>query len=446
MLTGLKILVVGSGGREHALAWALSRSPQVGQIFVAPGNGGTEWDANPNAKGLQPLAESRNVPIAAEDIAELKAFARREKIDLTVVGPEVPLSMGIVDQFQAAGLQVFGPTQAAARLEASKAFAKDFMKQHGIPTAEYGVFSEFEAAREFVQHFGKPVVVKADGLAAGKGVIVCDTAAEAEDALRRILIDKEFGAAGETVVIEERLEGEEISNLMFTDGKQIVAMPTARDHKRAYDGDQGPNTGGMGAYAYTRNADDEFEIAEENYAQVTHPTIEGLQQAGTPYTGVLYAGLMITADGPMVLEFNCRFGDPETQVILPLLQADLVDILNACIDGELTSSLVYEKYEERTAATVVLAAPGYPGSYPKRLPISGLDSITDENVIVFHAGTTQKDGQLVTNGGRVLNVTAIGKTLDEALQRAYAAIEHIHFEGMHYRKDIGRTGVKQHDR
>ncbi|MBZ0284219.1 MAG: phosphoribosylamine--glycine ligase [Anaerolineae bacterium] len=444
-MTGLKILVVGSGGREHALAWSLSRSPQVGQVFVAPGNGGTEWAANPNAKGLQPCAKSKNVPIAAENIVELMAFAQREKIDLTVVGPEVPLSMGIVDQFQAAGLRVFGPTQAAARLEASKAFAKDFMKQHSIPTAEYGVFAEFEVARQFVHDFGRPVVVKADGLAAGKGVIVCDTVEEAEDALRRILIDKEFGAAGETVVIEERLEGEEISNLMFADGKQIVAMPTARDHKRAYDGDQGPNTGGMGAYAYT-HVSNEFEIAEENYDRVTRPTIDGLQQAGTPYIGVLYAGLMITPDGPKVLEFNCRFGDPETQVILPLLQTDLVDILNACIDGKLTSNLVYEKYEERTAATVVLAAPGYPGSYPKGLPISGLKNITDENVIVFHAGTTQKDGQLVTNGGRVLNVTAVGSTLDEALQRAYAAIEHIHFDGMHYRKDIGRTGVKQHDR
>lgn len=446
MLTDLKILVVGSGGREHALAWAMARSPQVKQVFVAPGNGGTEWPANPNAKGLQPRATSQNVPIAAEDIAGLIAFAQREKIDLTVVGPEVPLSMGIVDQFQAAGVRVFGPTQAAARLESSKAFAKDFMKQNRIPTAVYGVFTEFQAAREFVQNFGKPVVVKADGLAAGKGVIVCDTVAEAEDALRRILIDKEFGAAGKTVVIEERLDGEEISQLLFTDGKQIVGMPSARDHKRAYDGDEGPNTGGMGAYAYTRNADDEFEIAEENYLQITRPTIDGMQKLGTPYCGVLYAGLMITADGPQVLEFNCRFGDPETQVILPLLQTDLVDILNACIDGKLTPSLVYEKYEERVAATVVLASPGYPGSYPKGLPISGLDSITDENVIVFHAGTAQKDGQLVTNGGRVLNVTAVGDTLDEALERAYAAIQHIHFEGMHYRKDIGRTGIKQHDR
>lgn len=443
MLTELKILVVGSGGREHALAWALSRSPQVGRVFVAPGNGGTEWAANPQAKGLQPRAASQNVPIPAEDIAGLKAFATQENIGLTVVGPEVPLSMGIVDQFQAVGLRVFGPTQAAARLEASKAFAKDFMKQHGIPTAAYGVFTEFEAAREFVHQFGKPVVVKADGLAAGKGVIVCDTAEEAETALSRIFIDREFGNAGTSVVVEERLDGEEMSVLAFCDGKSASIMPLARDHKRVFDHDQGPNTGGMGAYSSLELGNS--DLLQEIQSSIFEPTLNGMRAAGIPYIGVLYAGLMHTPHGVKTLEFNCRFGDPETQVILPRLHDVLTDILNTCIERKL-SDLFEISERNKISATIVLASPGYPGSYPKGLPISGLDSITDENVIVFHAGTARKDGQVVTNGGRVLNVTAVGDTLDEALERAYAAIQHIHFEGMHYRKDIGRTGVKQHDR
>lgn len=439
-MSDLKILVVGSGGREHALAWALSRSPRTKQVYVAPGNAGTEWAENPNATGLQPRAASQNVAIAAEDIPALLHFAEQEQIDLTVVGPEVPLSMGIVDTFQAAGLQIFGPTKAAAQLESSKAFAKQFMKQHGIPTAEYGTFIDFEAARQFVHDFGKPVVVKADGLAAGKGVIVCDDAAQAEDALRRIILDQEFGAAGGTVVVEERLEGEELSVLAFCDGKTATVMPPARDHKRVFDHDEGPNTGGMGAYC-DESSQLTPHLLDEINATVFKPAIDGMAKNGTPYVGVLYAGLMLKGQKIKVLEFNCRFGDPETQVILPRLHSgtDLNYMLGASLDGNLM--LRPANWDSEAVATVVLTSPGYPGSYPKGLPISGLDDVPDD-VIVFHAGTTKKDGQVVTNGGRVLNVTAVGDTLEDALNRAYAGIEKIHFEGMHYRKDIGRTGVK----
>lgn len=440
-MTERSILVIGSGGREHALAWALSRSAGVEQVYVAPGNGGTEWPANSSPVGLQPRAASQNVPIPAEDIPVLIDFARQHSIDLTVVGPEVPLSMGIVDQFQAAGLRVFGPTQAAAQLESSKAYAKAFMQQHGIPTAAYGAFTDFESARQFVHNFGKPVVVKADGLAAGKGVIVCDTAEEAEAALRRIFVDQEFGAAGASVVVEERLEGEEMSVLAFCDGKSASIMPLARDHKRVFDGDQGPNTGGMGAYSSLELADD--ALLREIQKTIFEPTLKGMSVAGTPYIGILYAGLMLTPSGIKTLEFNCRFGDPETQVILPQLINDLTGLLNACIDGRL-DDLFTIGWNEKPCATIVLASPGYPGNYPKGLPITGLDSIADENVIVFHAGTAKTEGQTITNGGRVINVTAIGDTLDEALERAYAAVQRIHFEGTHYRRDIGRTGVKQH--
>jgi len=444
-MTDLKVLVVGPGGREHALAWALARSPRVGQVFVAPGNAGTEWPENTKTGKWEPHAPSQNVPIAAEDIPGLLQFAEQQQIDLTVVGPEVPLSMGIVDDFQAAGLRIFGPTRAAAQLESSKAFAKNFMKQHGIPTAEYGAFTDFEQAREFVHDFGKPVVVKADGLAAGKGVIVCDDVAQAEDALRRIMLDKEFGAAGGTVVIEERLEGEELSVLAFCNGKTFKLMPLARDHKRVFDGDKGPNTGGMGAYTLN-SIDDHLEqsqtITDVNW-KVIRRTLEGMNEIGTPYEGVLYVGLIKTSDGIRVLEFNCRFGDPETQVILPLL-GDLCsfeELLSGCIEGFRKWHL--DSWFGNVSVTIALTSPGYPGSYPKGLPISGLEDVP-EDVIVFHAGTAKKDGQVVTNGGRVLNVTAMGDTLEEAVSRAYAGVERIHFEGMHYRRDIGRTGVRQH--
>lgn len=441
-MSGLKLLVVGGGGREHALAWALSRSPRVERVFVAPGNAGTEWPENAHATGLQPRAPSQNVPIPAEDIPALLRFAENEQIDLTVVGPEVPLSMGIVDDFQAAGLRIFGPTRAAAQLESSKAFAKAFMKQHGIPTAEYGAFTDFEAARAFAHDFGKPVVVKADGLAAGKGVIVCDDVAEAEDALRRIMLHNEFGAAGGTVVVEERLEGEELSVLAFCDGKTAVLMPAARDHKRVFDGDEGPNTGGMGAYSDETSPLTPHLLHEIN-TTIFKPVLAGMAENGTPYIGVLYAGLIFKGKKAKVLEFNCRFGDPETQVILPRLHWDteLNYMIAACLDG----NLMYREanWNSEAVATIVISSPGYPGDYPKGLPISGLADVP-EDVIVFHAGTAKQNGQVVTNGGRVLNVTAMGSTLEEAVSRAYAGVEKIRFEGMHYRRDIGRKAVGQH--
>ncbi len=432
-MNNLKVLVVGSGGREHALAWSLARSSQVEQVYVAPGNAGTEWAENPNAIGLQPRAVSLNVPIAAEDIPALQQFALDNAIDLTVVGPEVPLSMGIVDDFQAAGLRIFGPTKAAARLEASKAYAKQFMQENNIPTAEFEVFTDYEAACKFVRSFGRPVVVKADGLAAGKGVIVCDNADEAEAALRRMLLDGEFGEAGCTVVVEERLEGDERSVLAFCKGDQCEIMPFARDHKRAFDGDTGPNTGGMGVYTDDKQRS---EMVAEVITQFFKPTLTGLMAQGTPYSGVLYAGLMLTADGMKVLEYNCRFGDPETQAILPLLGDDLADVLLDHINPA-WASLPGIFWGNGHVASIVLASPGYPGSYPKGLPINGLDTMP-EKVVVFHAGTARQNGQIVTNGGRVLNVTGIGITLDKAIERAYAGVEKIHFEGMHYRRDIGR--------
>jgi len=445
-MSGLKVLVVGGGGREHALAWALARSPRVEQVFVAPGNAGTEWPENAHATRLQPRAPSQNVPIHAEDIPALLRFAQNEQIDLTVVGPEVPLSMGIVDDFQGAGLRIFGPTRAVAQLESSKAFAKAFMKQHGIPTAEYGAFTDFEAARTFVHDFGKPVVIKADGLAAGKGVIVCDDTAQAEDALRRIMLDQEFGAAGDTVVVEERLDGEELSVLAFCDGEKAVTMPAARDYKRVFDNDEGPNTGGMGAYSGYDTFDSSSDLPKTIMDTILDPTLKGMKSRGTPYSGVLYAGLMLTMDGAKVLEFNCRFGDPETQVILPLMGSDIESVFTTFIDRD-EYDIVYSEqgifWKRKACVTIVLTSPDYPGDYPKGLPITGLVDVPDD-VIVFHAGTAKQDGQVVTNGGRVLNVTAMGSTLEEAVSRAYAGVEKIHFEGMHYRRDIGRKAVGQH--
>jgi phosphoribosylamine--glycine ligase len=438
-LSVARVLVVGSGGREHALAWALARSPQVEQVLVAPGNAGTAWNANPDANGLQPRAASTNVPIAADDIAGLVAFAREQKIELTVIGPEVPLSLGIVDAFQNAQLRAFGPCKDAAQLESSKMFAKAFMRANGIPTAEYETFTVYDAARDFVRGFGKPVVVKADGLAAGKGVFVCDGVKDAEAALRRILVENEFGDSGRRVVVEERLEGEELSVLAFSDGENLETMPFARDHKRIFDHDEGPNTGGMGAYAPVPGID--YETIRIIHDEVLRKTITRLpKRIDTPYVGVLYAGLILTADGPKVLEFNCRFGDPETQVILPLLDADLYEILSACVDGKLDD--VGSHWIRGACATVVLSSPGYPGDYPRGLPVSGLET-QSEDVVVFHAGTTLKDDQVVTAGGRVLAVSGRASDLPTALQRAYAHIEHIHFDGMHYRHDIGQAYQEQ---
>jgi phosphoribosylamine--glycine ligase len=413
IVSTLKVLVVGSGGREHALAWALARSPQVEQVYVAPGNAGTTWPAGPSR------AAAANVPITDGDFPALVNFGKDRQIDLTVVGPEVPLASGIVDMFQAAGLRIFGPTQKAAALESSKAFAKDLMREKGIPTAEYAIFDEYHAARDFVTSFDRPMVLKANGLAAGKGVIVCENADEGLNALQRIIRDREFGDAGQTVLIEECLSGPELSVLAFTDGRTVIPMPPARDHKRVYDGDQGPNTGGMGAYAPVPDADP--SLLDEILWTVLQPAVDGMAVRGLPYVGVLYAGLMLTEDGPKVLEFNCRFGDPETQVILPLLETDLAEVLLACIEGRLNEIGVH--WRSGSCATVVLASPGYPGSYPKGLAISGLDMLPDD-VMAFHAGTARQVGQVVTAGGRVLSVSALAFSLKDVTTGVTSAIRH----------------------
>ncbi|MBP6469448.1 MAG: phosphoribosylamine--glycine ligase [Chloroflexi bacterium] len=415
----MKILIVGSGGREHALAWKLAQSPRVSEIFIAPGNAGT-------------AVMGTNVPIAVEDVAGLVAYAREKDIGLTAVGPEIPLALGLVDALQAAGQTVFGPTQAAAQLETSKAFAKAFMQEMGIPTAVSATFTDYQQAISYLPD--GPVVVKASGLAAGKGVIVCDNRAEAETALRQIMLDREFGPSGDEVIIEERLSGPEVSLLAFCDGQTAVPLPPARDHKRAYDGDLGPNTGGMGVYAPPPDVD--AALVDHIMRTVIQPAVRGMALRGSPYVGVLYAGIMLTAVGPKVLEFNCRFGDPETQAILPLLDGDLAAIMLACAEKRLTPELV--KVYPGACATVVMAAPGYPGNYPKGLPITGLEAVP-EDVVVFHAGTQLADGQIVTSGGRVLCVSARGVDVATAVSRAYAGVAAIHFDGAHYRKDIGRN-------
>ena len=420
-----RILVAGTGGREHALAWKLAQSPRVAQVLVAPGNGGTA------------LAGGKigNVPIAADDIAMLVRLAKDENIELVVVGPEAPLAAGAVDAFRASGIRCFGPSQAAAQLESSKAFAKAFMQRHGIPTARYAVFTDFNAAIDHVHTIDYPVVVKASGLAAGKGVLLPESLSETEAVLHQIMVEQAFGAAGDEVVIEERLAGQEASVLAFSDGRNLAMMPAAQDHKRIFDGDLGPNTGGMGAYAPAPVIT--AGLLDEVRQTIMQPTLDGMRAEGTPYIGILYAGLMLTADGIKVLEFNCRFGDPETQVILPLLASDLLQVFDACLDGTLDQ--VDVRWHDGAAATVVAASEGYPGSYPKNREITGLaDAEALRDVAVFHAGTKlADDGRVLTNGGRVLAVTATGDDLAGALVRAYNGVEQIRFQGMHYRRDIG---------
>ncbi|MDQ7029493.1 MAG: phosphoribosylamine--glycine ligase [Ardenticatenia bacterium] len=438
MGTRKRVLIVGSGGREHALAWALSRSPRVEQVYVAPGNAGTSWPATPRSGPWAPGAPCVRVAVAADDFDALIAMAHQKQIDLTVVGPENPLAAGIVDAFQAAGLRAFGPTRAAARIEASKAFAKVFMARHHIPTARYATFTEFEAALNHVRRVEYDVVIKASGLAAGKGVIVPNTQDEAEAALRRIMVERAFGTAGDEVVIEERLYGQEASVLAFTDGYTVVPMPAAQDHKPIFDGDRGPNTGGMGAYAPAPLITP--ELLDDIVRTVLQPTVNGLRAEGAPYVGVLYAGLMLTDAGPRVLEFNCRFGDPEAQVILPLLENDLMDVLEACLEGTLDRVAV--RWRPGAAVTVVAASEGYPGPYPKGRPIYGVQKAEAlPGVLIFHAGTELRGDRPVTAGGRVLNVTAIGDDVRQAVKRAYEAIGHLYFEGMQYRKDIGTKAM-----
>jgi phosphoribosylamine--glycine ligase len=429
-----RILIVGAGGREHVLAWAFARSSRVDQVYVAPGNAGTVWE------GSDTFAPSTNVSIAADDFESLIAFARDEAVGMTVVGPEAPLVSGIVDAFQDAGLLIFGPTREAAQLEASKQFSKQFLQEHAIPTAACETFTNYNAARSYLDtHCTRgdtcSVVVKADGLAAGKGVIVCDTREQAEDALKRIMVDREFGAAGDIVLIEERLRGKEVSVLAFSDGQTIMRMPPSRDHKPVFEGDQGPNTGGMGAYTHPPDVDE--KLLSQIEKTILLPTIHGMAARGVPYVGVLYAGVMLTEDGPKVLEFNCRFGDPEVQAVLPLLDSDLLDVVRACVAGKLAETPV--QWRMGVGATIVLSSPGYPGSYPKGLMISGVDDFPpQDDVMIFHAGTERcEDGRLVTAGGRVLAVSAVGASLTEALDRAYHGVSQISFEGMHYRRDIG---------
>jgi len=425
----MDILVVGSGGREHALVWKLKQSPKVGKVYCAPGNGGTE-----------DIAE--NVPIAADDIERLVAFAVEKKVQLTVVGPELPLTLGLVDAMNKAGIPAFGPSKLAAELEGSKAFAKEFMARHNIPTARYGVFRDVTAAKEFAAGFAGPWVVKADGLAAGKGVIICDTLSEAYKAIEYMLEENAFGQAGACVVIEEFLEGEELSLMAFSDGKTVIPMITAQDHKRIYDGDKGPNTGGMGAYAPAPLGTE--ALIEQVKREVLEPVVRYMAEEGRVYKGVLYAGLMITAKGPMVLEFNARFGDPETEVVLPMLETDLVDVIEACINGNLDELPV--SWKKGACVTVVMAAEGYPGTVRKGDEISGLEQVT-EGTWVFHCGTLRKNSEdgkgyrYYTNGGRVLAVTACGDKLTEALAKAYEGVKAVSFNGVQYRKDIAHRAL-----
>ena len=425
----MKILVIGSGGREHALAWKLSQSPKVQQVYVAPGNGGTAL--SPNLK---------NVPLT--DLAALRDWALAEKIALTVVGPEQPLAAGVVDDFRAHGLRIFGPTKAAAQLESSKAFSKDFMKRHGIPTAAYETFSDPAAAHAYVDRLGAPIVVKADGLAAGKGVVVAATKEEAHAAIDDMLGGNTLGVAhndgGARVVIEEFLQGEEASFIVLCDGKNVVAMASSQDHKRLKDGDEGPNTGGMGAYSPAPVVTP--DVHARAMRDVILPTIRGMDKDGIPFTGFLYAGLMIDGDGkPKTLEFNTRMGDPETQPIMMRLKSDLVDVLMAATSGKLDE--VELKWDRRVALGVVLAAGGYPLSPKKGDLISGLPKPTDE-VVVFHAGTVAEGDQVKTAGGRVLCVTALADSVRQAQTKAYDAARTIHFDGMQYRRDIGHRAVK----
>ena len=419
----MNILVIGSGGREHALYWKLSESPQTEQIYAIPGNPGMGASA----------------AIALDDHAAILRFVKEHEIGLVVVGPEVPLMNGLVDELEAAGIRAFGPRANAAEIEGSKSFAKDLMKKYGIPTARYEVFTAAEPARAYIRQEGAPIVVKADGLAAGKGVIVAMTEQEALDAVDAIMEDHSFGDAGARVVIEEFMEGEEASLLAFTDGTTIRPMISAQDHKRAYDGDRGPNTGGMGTYAPAPVMTP--EMTERAVEEILKPTIAAMAKEGRVYRGCLYLGLMVTADGPKVVEFNARFGDPETQVVLPLLDSDLVAIMCACADGTLADVPI--RWKDGAAVCVVLASGGYPGHYEKGQEIHGLADAEAMGALVFHAGTAMKDGKLVTNGGRVLGVVGRGAGISSAVDAAYAAATKISFKDAYYRKDIAHRALER---
>lgn len=415
----MKILVIGNGGREHALVWKLAQSPRVSKIYCAPGNA-----------GIAQLAEC--VPIRVDDLPSLQSFATDNSIDLTIIGPELPLSLGIADEFRKAKLRVFGPTRNAARIEASKSFAKELMVRENIPTAASRTFDRLDAALTWLETCDLPLVVKADGLAQGKGVIICATKVEAQEAVKSMLSDQRFGEAGARVVLEEFLEGEELTVMAFADGRTVIPMIPAQDHKRIGEGDTGPNTGGMGAYAPAPLATPDLQrrILEE----VLQPAVTGLSRAGSPFCGVLYAGLMIKDGKPYALEFNARFGDPETQVVLPLLQTDLLDIIEAVVEHRLDQ--VQVTWYNQSAVCVVLTSEGYPGSYQTGLPITGLPNSSTESMVVFHAGTSQSEQGVLTNGGRVLGVMTLGDTIGNAQKQAYSALASIQFKGCYYRSDI----------
>jgi phosphoribosylamine--glycine ligase len=425
----MKVLVIGSGGREHALCWKIRQSPHVRELYCAPGNGG--------------IADvARCVPIPAANTAALTQFALEKKIDLTVVGPELPLTLGLVDELEKRGLPAFGPRREGARLEASKAFAKELLEQCRVPTATFGVFSDTDAARAFVQATGAPIVVKADGLAAGKGVTVCESEEEAFAAIDQSLRERAFGDAGRSVVIEEFLEGEEASFLALTDGETVLPLASSQDHKRIFDGDRGPNTGGMGAYSPAPLVTP--AVHDRVMRDLLAPVVAGLQGRGVRYQGVLYAGLMIRDGEPKVLEFNVRFGDPECQALLVRLETDIVELMMAVVERRLAAQRI--RWDARPAVCVVLAAEGYPGDVEKGDEIGGLEALRDwSQGAVFHAGTTRHDGKILTAGGRVLGVTALGTTLREAIDHAYWAVDKIHWRGMHYRRDIGRRALERGD-
>jgi len=426
----MKVLVIGSGGREHTLVWKISQSPKVSQVYCAPGNA-----------GISRLAKCENID--ADSIEKLVDFAQKEKIDLTIVGPELPLSWGIVNEFNKQGLRIFGPSREATEIESSKVFSKYLMKKYNIPTANYEVFQNSEKALDDVKKHTFPLVIKADGLAAGKGVFIVKNLFEARDALEALMEEKQFGEAGRQVIIEEFLEGEEVSILAFCDGKTVIPMVPSQDHKKIFDNDQGPNTGGMGAYSPVPFYPDEFKkrVLEE----ILKPTVNGLRGEGKEYKGVLYAGLILTKEGPKVLEFNARFGDPETQAILPRLKTDLIDIFDAVIENTLHKINI--QWEDNAAVCVVVASGGYPGKYQKGKVISGLERLEKmKDIIAFHAGTKFQDDQVITSGGRVLGITAWDETISKAKERAYKGVKEIYFEDMYYRKDIAVKAIKEKDK
>jgi len=423
----MKVLFLGSGGREHALAWAVSRSQRVTEVICAPGNGGIAQVA-------------RCVPVDLKDVDAMVRLAEAEQPGLTIVGPELPLSLGVVDAFRERGFRIFGPTRAAAQLESSKAFAKQFMKRYQIPTANYAVCTSAKEVEDSLKHFHPPIVVKADGLAAGKGVIICPTRHFALETAQGLFSGDLLGSKERQIVIEEFLEGEELSFLCLSDGKHVTPLVPAQDHKRIGEGDTGPNTGGMGVYSTGQML--EPTMTEWILHHIAEPTVRGMAEENVPFTGVLYCGLMMTAKGPQVLEYNARFGDPETQAILVRLESDLIDVLEACVDGCLAETEF--RWAPGASACVIASSAGYPGGYKTGLPISGLNNASQvPGVEVFHSGTAQVDGQIVTNGGRVLGVTARGDSLEQALGRAYEAMAQIHFDGIYYRHDIGHRALKK---